>query len=108
MFSEMIIYLRRKKIIKCLTIVFYLFCIIVCITSCSNRNSNNGERTEIINIGEEIYAGNQYYDKDDYKNAISYYAKAYKAGKEDGIILYRIAYSAEQLQGLTNEVKEVY
>ncbi len=66
-----------------------------------------------ISVIESSYqfekSGNIFYNNDNYSRALTQYSKAViEEGSIDGVLLYRYAYSKEQLDGLTSDVKNKY
>lgn len=97
-----------KFLLRSTLILIFIFVNLSCYETQETNNKSVKNKKELINIQEEINIGNKFYDKDDYINALPHFLYAFEAGKEDGIILYRIAYSFEQICGLTHDIQNIY
>ena len=91
------------KNIKKYIILINILIVLISISSCYKQ-----EKEVRLDPKYSLQIGYEYYDKDDYLNAIDYLIYAAQNGITDGILYYRIAYSGEQLDGLSDNVKTIY
>jgi len=84
--------------------LFVLLFLQITLLICASGQSEDSQYDPM----KDIATGFAYYDQDNYEKALPLLAKAAQAGIEDGILFYRIAYSYEQLNGLSQELKDFY